>query len=200
MRAFAQKQNQSQERVSSSFVRLSRATSRPIRHTQPILHSQCTIGNQAVQRLVRTNAQDAEPQVQGGPPNTFVCPPIFAGQLNYRGGAIWHAKVTYRCILAPGIPLIGTTAPSWVTVYDPNSDGLAIPGSPAPPHIVALITRADMEATAFTRSIIWGGIASGGIGRCHQAFRTSLEGHLYTVSPGWLASVESIRPSGHLCP
>jgi hypothetical protein len=208
MQTFAQKQNQPQERVSSGSARSSAAISGPINPTQQILHLQRTIGNQAIQRLLRADAKepdvnpmpDEEPQVQGGPPNTVVCPPVCAGQVGYRGGAIWHAKVTYRCILAPGIPLIGTTEPSWITVFDPNWSGQATPGSPAPPHIAALIAAADVAATTFTRSAIWGGISIGGIARCHQAFRTSLEGHLYTAAPGWSASVASARPGGHLCP
>lgn len=208
MRTFAQKQNQPQKQVSSSFARSSMATSGPIHHKHPILQLQHTIGNQAVQRLLQTNAKELDVslmsdkglQVQGGPPNTIVCPPVFAGSLNYRGGAIWHTKVTYRCILAPGIPFIGTTEPSWVTIFDPNGGGLATLGSPAPPNIVALIALADAQATAFTRSVVWGGIATGGISRCHEAFRTSLEANLYTVSPGWSASVERVRPAGHLCP
>lgn len=209
MQTFAQKQDQPQERVSSGPARSSAPISGHINQTQQILHLQRTIGNQAVQRLLRvpdakepnvSSKSDEEPQVQGGPPNTVVCPPLFAGQVNYRGGAIWHAKVTYRCILAPGIPFIGTTEPSWVTVYDPNWSGQAIPRSPAPPQIAALIASADLAAAAFTRSAIWGGVATGGIARCHQAFRTSLEARLYTAAQGWAASVESARPAGHLCP
>jgi len=207
MRTFAQKQNQPHEQVSSSFARSSTATSRPTHYAGHILYLQHTIGNQAVQRLLRANAKepnvglmsDKEPQVQGGPPNTVVCPPVLAGQMTYRGGAIWHAKVTYRCVLAPGIHLIGTTEPSWVTVFDPSWTGQAILGSPAPPHVAALIAAADQAAAAFTRSVVWGGIIFGRA-RCHQAFRTSLEANLYTASPGWSASVSNIRPPGHLCP
>ncbi len=213
MRTYVQKQNLLQERVPPRIARSNRAMSEPDHYTQAILRLQRTVGNQAVQRLLRAHAKGLNaglttgegPQVQGGPPNTIVCPPVFAGELYpQRGGAIWHTKVTYRCILAPGIPFIGTTRPSWVTVYDPHFNpqqwGIAVPGSPAPPHIVERIERADREATAFTRSVNWGGVASGGIARCHQAFRTSLEAHLYTASPGWYASVVQVPPPGHLCP
>ena len=58
MRNFAQKQNQPQERVSPSLARSNTATSGPIHHTHPILHLQRTIGNQAMQRLLRAKSGD----------------------------------------------------------------------------------------------------------------------------------------------
>lgn len=60
MRTFAQKPNQPKERGSSGFARARTATPEPIHHTHPILHSERTIGNQAVQRLLRANANKLE--------------------------------------------------------------------------------------------------------------------------------------------
>ena len=58
MRTFAQKQNQPQERISSSLARSNTATSGGINHT--ILHLLRTIGNQAVQQLLQANAEELE--------------------------------------------------------------------------------------------------------------------------------------------
>jgi hypothetical protein len=58
MRTFAQKQNQPQERVSPSLARSNTATSGPIHHTHPIVDLQRTIGNQAMQRLLRARSGD----------------------------------------------------------------------------------------------------------------------------------------------
>lgn len=61
MGSFARKQNQAQEHVSSGLRRSNAATPRPNHHAHPILHLQRTIGNRAVQRLLRT--RDREPDV-----------------------------------------------------------------------------------------------------------------------------------------
>lgn len=59
MRTFAQQQNQPQEQTSSSFARSNRATSGPHRadHT---LHLQRAIGNQVLQRMLQTDAEELE--------------------------------------------------------------------------------------------------------------------------------------------
>jgi hypothetical protein len=58
MRTFAQKQNQPQKPVSSSPTRSKMVTRRPDHREHPILHLQRTIGNQAVQQLLKASARD----------------------------------------------------------------------------------------------------------------------------------------------
>jgi hypothetical protein len=62
MRTFAQKQTQSQKQVFSSHARSGTATFRPNLHSHSIRHLQRTIGNQAVQQMLQTNAE--EPKVR----------------------------------------------------------------------------------------------------------------------------------------
>lgn len=58
MRTFAQKQNRPQKPVSSSLARPNKATLGPAHREHSILHLQSTIGNQAVLRLLQTNAEE----------------------------------------------------------------------------------------------------------------------------------------------
>ena len=58
MRTFAQKQNQPQKPVSFSLARPNIATSGPDHRKHPILNLQGAIGNQAVQRMLQTNAEE----------------------------------------------------------------------------------------------------------------------------------------------
>ncbi len=60
MRTFAQKQNQPQKAVSSSLARSNMATPGSAHCEHPILHLQRTIGNQAVQRMLQTNAEESK--------------------------------------------------------------------------------------------------------------------------------------------
>ncbi len=60
MRTFAQTQNQPQKQVSSSFARSNTAILGPKRHANPLLHLQRTIGNQAVQWMLQTHAEELE--------------------------------------------------------------------------------------------------------------------------------------------
>jgi pyruvate-formate lyase len=53
MRTFAQKQNQPQKTESSSLARPNAATPRLNHRAELILHLQHTMGNQAVQRMLR---------------------------------------------------------------------------------------------------------------------------------------------------
>src|SRR6266568_4771928 len=58
MRAFAQKQNQPQKPLSSSPARPNIATAGPDHREHPFLQLQRAIGNQAVLRMLRTNAEE----------------------------------------------------------------------------------------------------------------------------------------------
>jgi hypothetical protein len=58
MRTFAQKQNQPQKPVSSNAARSHTATPGLHHRTDLILHLQRTIGNQAMQRMLQTNAEE----------------------------------------------------------------------------------------------------------------------------------------------
>ncbi|HEV7859763.1 MAG TPA: DUF4157 domain-containing protein [Pyrinomonadaceae bacterium] len=60
MRTFAQKQNQPQEQISLSLARLNTAIPGPQYHRHPLPYSQHTIGNQAGQRSLRTDAEGLE--------------------------------------------------------------------------------------------------------------------------------------------
>ncbi len=60
MRTFAQKQNQPQKAVSSSLARSNMATPGSAHCEHPILHLQRTIGNQAVQWMLQTNAEESK--------------------------------------------------------------------------------------------------------------------------------------------
>jgi hypothetical protein len=60
MKTFAQKQNQPQKAVSSSFARSNTGILGPNHHANPLLHLQRTIGNQAVQRPLRTSGEELE--------------------------------------------------------------------------------------------------------------------------------------------
>jgi hypothetical protein len=72
MRTFAPKQNQPPKRVSSNLARSNTKTPGSNHHTDPILHWQRTISNQALQRLLQTDAEELE----GGSTNTAL--PRFA--------------------------------------------------------------------------------------------------------------------------
>jgi len=58
MRTYAQKQNQPQERASASLARSNTATPAPKYRVHPILQLQRTNGNQAVQRMLRTESEE----------------------------------------------------------------------------------------------------------------------------------------------
>src|SRR5262245_11344571 len=58
MRTFAQKQNQPQKLVSSDLARSHTATPGLHHRADLILHLQCTIGNQAVQRMLQTHPEE----------------------------------------------------------------------------------------------------------------------------------------------
>jgi hypothetical protein len=60
MRTFAQAQNQPQKQLSSSLARSSTALLGPDHHANPLLHLQRTLGNQAVQRMLQTHAEEPE--------------------------------------------------------------------------------------------------------------------------------------------
>jgi len=60
MRTFAQKQNQPQKAVSSSLARSTMAIPGSAHCEHPILHFQRTIGTQAVQRMLQTNAEEVK--------------------------------------------------------------------------------------------------------------------------------------------
>ena len=60
MRTFAQKQNLSQNTVSSSLARPHRATPRQAHHEHPIFHLQRTIGNQAVLRMLQAHTEELD--------------------------------------------------------------------------------------------------------------------------------------------
>ncbi len=65
MRTFAQKQNQPQKPVSSSLAQPNIATPGPVHREHPILHLQRAIGNQAVQRMLQTDAGQSEAGLTG---------------------------------------------------------------------------------------------------------------------------------------
>jgi hypothetical protein len=65
MRTFAQKQNQPQKPVSSSFARSNTAILGPNHHVNPLLHLQRTIGNRAVQRTLRTSGDELKAGLNG---------------------------------------------------------------------------------------------------------------------------------------
>lgn len=65
MRTLAQKQNPPQEQASSKFARRKRVILRTNHHPSPLLHVPRTIGNQAVQRVVQTNAEDLKAGLAG---------------------------------------------------------------------------------------------------------------------------------------
>ncbi|MEK6372696.1 MAG: DUF4157 domain-containing protein [Acidobacteriota bacterium] len=60
MRTFAQKQNQPQKPVSSSLARPNLATLGPTHREHPILHLQRAIGNQTLQRMLQTHAEEPD--------------------------------------------------------------------------------------------------------------------------------------------
>jgi hypothetical protein len=60
MRTFAQEQNQPQKQLSSSLARSNTALLGPNHHANPLLHLQRTLGNQAVQRMLQTHAEEPE--------------------------------------------------------------------------------------------------------------------------------------------
>ena len=71
MRTFAQKQNQRQKPVSSNLA-LSHATTPGLHHRiDLILHLQRTTGNQAVQRMLQTNAEELKAGVTDTTPSRF---------------------------------------------------------------------------------------------------------------------------------
>lgn len=74
MRTFAQKQNQSRKQVSSSFARSNTTILGTNHHASPLLHLQCTIGNQAVLRILQTHAEN----LKAGLPSS-VSPPFRHG-------------------------------------------------------------------------------------------------------------------------
>jgi hypothetical protein len=65
MQTCAQKQNQSQKPVSSSLARPKKATPGPNHREHPILYLQRIIGNQAVQRMLQTHAEECETGLTG---------------------------------------------------------------------------------------------------------------------------------------
>ena len=65
MRTFAQKQDQPQKQVSSSFARSNTAILGPNHHVNPLLHVQRTLGNQAVQRPLRTSREELKAALNG---------------------------------------------------------------------------------------------------------------------------------------
>ena len=65
MRTFAQKQNQPQKPVSSRFPRSNTAILGPNHHVNPVLDLQRTIGNQAVQRPLRTSGEELKAGLNG---------------------------------------------------------------------------------------------------------------------------------------
>ena len=65
MRTFAQKQDQPQKPVSSSFARSNTAIVGPNHHVNPLLHVQRTLGNQAVQRPLRTSREELKAALNG---------------------------------------------------------------------------------------------------------------------------------------
>jgi hypothetical protein len=65
MQTFAQKQNLPQKPVSSSLVRFNTAIPGPNHREHPILHLQRAIGNQAVQQMLQTNAEECEAELIG---------------------------------------------------------------------------------------------------------------------------------------
>ena len=65
MKTFAQKQNQPQKAGSSSFARSNTGILGPNHHANPLLHLQRTIGNQAVQRPLRTSGEELETGLNG---------------------------------------------------------------------------------------------------------------------------------------
>jgi len=65
MRTFAQKPNRFQKPVSSSLARPNRATLGSEHIVHPLLHLQRTIGNQAVLRLLQTNAEEFKAGLTG---------------------------------------------------------------------------------------------------------------------------------------
>lgn len=71
MRTFVQKQNQSQKPVSSNLARSNRAPSGPTLHSHPLLHLQRTIGNQAVLRMLQTNAEELKAGLTGTASSRF---------------------------------------------------------------------------------------------------------------------------------
>jgi hypothetical protein len=60
MRTFAQKQNQPQKPLSSNLVPSNAAILELHHHADPILHLQRAIGNQALQQMLKTNAEEPE--------------------------------------------------------------------------------------------------------------------------------------------
>jgi hypothetical protein len=72
MKTFAQKQNQPQKTGSSSFARSNTGILGPNHHANPLLHLQRTIGNQAVQRPLRTSGQELETGLNGMASPLFV--------------------------------------------------------------------------------------------------------------------------------
>jgi uncharacterized protein DUF4157 len=71
MRTFAQKQNQPQKPVSSNAARSHTATPGLHHRTDLILHLQRTIGNQAMQRMLQTNAEELKAGVTDTTPSRF---------------------------------------------------------------------------------------------------------------------------------
>jgi hypothetical protein len=65
MRTFAQKQNQPQKPVSSGLARPNMATNGSDYREHPLLHLQRTIGNQAVQLMLQTNAEELKARLTG---------------------------------------------------------------------------------------------------------------------------------------
>jgi Domain of unknown function (DUF4157) len=71
MGTFAQKQNRSQKLVSSRLARPHKATSGSPHREHPLLHLQRTIGNQAVLRMLQTNAEEFKAGLTGMAPLRF---------------------------------------------------------------------------------------------------------------------------------
>jgi hypothetical protein len=71
MGAAAQKLNQSQKPISSSLARPDMTTREPVHRVHPILHSQRAIGNQAVQRILQTAAEEPKAGLNGTASSRF---------------------------------------------------------------------------------------------------------------------------------
>jgi hypothetical protein len=71
MGTFAQKQNQSQERFSSGLARPKKPSTGPANSNHLIANSNRTIGNQVVQRMLRTDAKEPEARLTGAASTRF---------------------------------------------------------------------------------------------------------------------------------
>src|SRR5262249_36491271 len=115
MRTFAQKQNHPQKQVSSGLTQPKTATPRAHHPAHPILELQHAIGNQAVQRMLQTNAEELEVSLSatasacsdtiwdGFPPNPSAASAIQTTKLaiNKQGNAIQQPTISPHIALRP---------------------------------------------------------------------------------------------------